>query len=178
MVSSWISLNVEPRTYRTSRVWRWWWWWRWRGRRRISPNIAATLYLRSSLLRNCQIAQKVLGLLTWFLSFFLSVPLNVLLLFVFFPNFLILFIPPSPLSSSSSHSGRAHGAFAAALVDGDGLYSLGNGELRLARLPPLGHHHLLQGHQKVGFPLPTSSSFVLVLVGFRKQLPLNALLVI
>lgn len=108
-------------------------------------------------------------------------PLNVLLLFVFF----------SQISSSSwyllsilLHSGRAHGAFAAALVDGDGLYSLGNGELRLAHLPPLGHHHLLQGHQKVGFFFAKLFLFSLVPVldDFRsdgaKHWPLNALLVI
>lgn len=96
----------------------------------------------------------MLVLLTRFLSFFLPLPLNALLLCLLFPNLLILPAspPPPPTLHPSSHSGRAHGAFAAALVDGDGLYSLGNGELRLARLPPLGHHHLLQGHQKVGVP--------------------------
>lgn len=57
--------------------------------------------------------------------------------------------PPTPLSSCP-RSGRAHGAFGAALVDGDGLYSSWNGGLRLSRLPPLSHHHLLQGHQEVG----------------------------
>lgn len=68
-------------------------------------------------------------------------------------DFLHVFLPPllpsSPLSSCPL-SGRAHGAFGAALVDGDGLYSSWNGGLRLSRLPPLSHHHLLQGHQEVG----------------------------
>lgn len=68
-------------------------------------------------------------------------------------HFLHVFLPPplpsSPLSSCPL-SGRAHGAFGAALVDGDGLYSSWNGGLRLSRLPPLSHHHLLQGHQEVG----------------------------
>lgn len=59
---------------------------------------------------------------------------------------------PCPLS------GRAHGAFGAALVDGDGLYSTWNGGLRLSRLPPLSHHHLLQGHQEVGGLLLSSGS--------------------
>lgn len=147
----------------------------------LAKHRRGTLYLCDCSLRNCRIAQKVLGLLTWFLSFFLSMTLNVLLLIVFFfPNLPILFVPPSP----SSCSGRAHGAFAAALVDGDGLYSLGNGELRLAHLPPLGHHHLLQGHQKVGFSFADLFlfSFVPVLDDFRsdgtKQWPLNALFVI
>lgn len=70
---------------------------------------------------------------------------------------LLLFILPCFSSSlfffsSCPPSGRAHGAFGAALVDG--LSSTWNGGLRLSRLPPLSHHHLLQGHQEVGGFLP------------------------
>lgn len=46
-------------------------------------------------------------------------------------------------------SGRAHGAHVEALVDGDGHYSAWNGGLCLSCLPPLSHHHLLQGYQEV-----------------------------
>lgn len=77
--------------------------------------------------------------------------------FTFIVHFLLVFLPP-PFSSCPL-SGRAHGAFGAALVDGDGLYSSWNGGLRLSCLPPLSHHHLLQGHQEVGgFLLDFSSA--------------------
>lgn len=61
--------------------------------------------------------------------------------------------PPAPSSSpflNFFQSGRAHGALVEALVDGDGHYSAWNGGLCLSCLPPLSHHHLLQGHQEVG----------------------------
>lgn len=58
--------------------------------------------------------------------------------------------PPAPSSSLFFLSGRAHGALDEALVDGDGHYSSRNGGLCLSCLPPLSHHHLLQGHQEVG----------------------------
>lgn len=59
--------------------------------------------------------------------------------------------PPAASFLSLSLSGRAHGALVEALVDGDGHYSAWNSGLCLSGLPPLSHHHLLQGHQEVGF---------------------------
>lgn len=149
MVSSWISLNVEPRTYRTSRQWRWWrWWWKSQHLAKQRPRPRGRF---TSAAPRCVIAELCWFSLTRFLPFVAVKRASTLCLFFQISSFLPAPPPPLPLHPSS-HSGRAHGAFAAALVDGDGLYSLGNGELRLARLPPLGHHHLLQGHQKVGLP--------------------------
>lgn len=49
-----------------------------------------------------------------------------------------------------SLSGKYCGALVDTLVDGDGHHSAWNSGLCLGRLPPLSHHHLLQGHQEVG----------------------------
>lgn len=77
-------------------------------------------------------------------------------------------------SSSCGLSGRAHGAFGAALVDGDGLYSSWHGGLRLSRLPPLSHHRLLQGHQEVGAFLLRFSSALRVNLSIDDEfMPVN-----
>lgn len=55
---------------------------------------------------------------------------------------------------------RTHGALVASLVDGDGLYSPGNSGLCLSGVPALSHHHLLQGHQKVGIHFHYCFSFL------------------
>lgn len=70
-------------------------------------------------------------------------------LFKYLIIFLVPNLPPPAPYSLFPFSGRAHGAFDAALVDGGGLYSTWNGGLCLISLPPLSHHHLLQGHQEV-----------------------------
>ena len=76
-----------------------------------------------------------------------------------YPPLYVHFSPPAS-SSPLYLSGRAHGALSEALVDGDGHYSSWDGGLCISCLPPLSHHHLLQGYQKVRrHPCPLSFVF-------------------
>lgn len=141
MVSAWISLNVEPKTYRTgedtatSQL---------REQGGKSPPCRSVVVLYNAITEDLITGISTVDVYFGFSDLFSQ--MHYIHSFLLHPN-----LPLPPASSFiSSVSGRAHRELVDALVDGDGHHSAWDSGLCLSRLPPLSHHHLLQGHQEVG----------------------------